>query len=41
MMNVAEDTEGLTGSRSLELLAQASVSCVGGNKRTQILPEGK
>ncbi|XP_016365820.1 serine/threonine-protein phosphatase 6 regulatory ankyrin repeat subunit C-like [Sinocyclocheilus rhinocerous] len=40
VMNEDEDTEGLTGSRSLELLAQASVNCVRGNKRTQILPEG-
>ncbi|KTF88881.1 hypothetical protein cypCar_00042086, partial [Cyprinus carpio] len=38
VMNENEDTEGLTGSRSLELLAQTSVR---GNKRTQILPEGK
>ncbi|XP_043088851.1 transient receptor potential cation channel, subfamily N, member 1 isoform X3 [Puntigrus tetrazona] len=39
VMNVDEDAEGLTGSRSLELLSQASGSCVRGNKRTQILPE--
>ncbi|XP_073678272.1 transient receptor potential cation channel, subfamily N, member 1 [Garra rufa] len=39
-MNEDEDPEGLSDSRSLDLLAQASVSWVRGNKRTQILPEG-
>ncbi|KAL1254989.1 hypothetical protein QQF64_013050, partial [Cirrhinus molitorella] len=39
MMNEDEDPEGLSDSRSLDLLSQASVSWVKGNKRTQILPE--
>lgn len=41
MMNEEEDAEGLSDSRSLDRMAQASVSWVRGNKRTQILPEGK
>ncbi|XDV33670.1 hypothetical protein PO909_003992 [Leuciscus waleckii] len=40
VMNEDEDAEGLSDSRSLDRLAQASVSWVRGNKRTQILPEG-
>ncbi|XP_067217780.1 transient receptor potential cation channel, subfamily N, member 1 [Chanodichthys erythropterus] len=37
--NEDEDTEGLSDSRSLDHLAQTSVSWVRRNKRTQILPE--
>ncbi|NP_899192.1 transient receptor potential cation channel, subfamily N, member 1 [Danio rerio] len=40
VMNEDEDAEGLSESRSLDLLSQASVSGIRGNKRTQILPEG-
>ncbi|XP_067282389.1 transient receptor potential cation channel, subfamily N, member 1 [Pseudorasbora parva] len=40
VMNEDEDAEGLSDSRSLDRLAQASVSWARGNKRTQILPEG-
>ncbi|XP_048059090.1 transient receptor potential cation channel, subfamily N, member 1 isoform X2 [Megalobrama amblycephala] len=38
--NEDEDAEGLSDSRSLDHLAQTSVSWVRRNKRTQILPEG-
>lgn len=41
MINEDEDAEGLSDSRSVDLLAQGSVSWVKGNKRTQILPEGE
>ncbi|ROI69406.1 Ankyrin-3 [Anabarilius grahami] len=41
VMNEDEDAEGFSDSRSLDHLAQASVSWVRRNKRTQILPEGK
>ncbi|XP_077086187.1 transient receptor potential cation channel, subfamily N, member 1 [Siphateles boraxobius] len=40
VMNEDEDAERLSDSRSLDPLAQASVSWVRGNNRTQILPEG-
>ncbi|KAI7798397.1 transient receptor potential cation channel [Triplophysa rosa] len=40
VMNDDEDAEGLSSSRSLDLLAQTSVSWVRGNKRSQILPDG-
>lgn len=41
VMNDDEDAEGLSSSRSLDLLAHTSVSWVRGNKRSQILPDGK
>ncbi|XP_051526903.1 transient receptor potential cation channel, subfamily N, member 1 [Myxocyprinus asiaticus] len=39
LMNEDINAEGLSDSRSLDLLAQTSVSWVKGNKRAQILPE--
>nr|XP_055076899.1 transient receptor potential cation channel, subfamily N, member 1 isoform X1 [Misgurnus anguillicaudatus] len=41
VMNDNEDTEGLSRSRSLDLMPHTSVSWVRGNKRSQILPDGK
>ncbi|XP_030644286.1 transient receptor potential cation channel, subfamily N, member 1 [Chanos chanos] len=39
-MGEEEDVEGLSDTRSLDMLAHSSISWLRGNKRTQILPEG-
>ncbi|XP_023667815.2 transient receptor potential cation channel, subfamily N, member 1 [Paramormyrops kingsleyae] len=40
LMTEEEDTEGLSETRSLDMLARTSIGWMRSNKRTQILPEG-
>lgn len=40
LMCEEEDMEGLSDSRSLDMLAHSSVSWMRGNRRTQVIPEG-
>ncbi|XP_041932384.1 transient receptor potential cation channel, subfamily N, member 1 [Alosa sapidissima] len=39
LMGEEEDVEGLSDSRSLDMLAHSSVSWMRGNRRTQVIPE--
>ncbi|XP_012688345.1 transient receptor potential cation channel, subfamily N, member 1 [Clupea harengus] len=41
LMCEEEDVEGLSDTRSLDTLAHSSVSWMRGNRRTQVIPEGK